>query len=80
MPERHADWLRQSKRDLAHARHAAEDGDYEWSCFAAQQSAEKALNSILLVARQLCLRINLRLIYRRNCVDLSAIGEVEYVK
>jgi HEPN domain-containing protein len=46
MPERHADWLRQSKRDLAHARHAAEDGDYEWSCFAAQQSAGKALKSV----------------------------------
>jgi HEPN domain-containing protein len=46
MPERHADWLRQSKRDLAHARHAAEDGDYEWSCFATQQSAEKALKSV----------------------------------
>ena len=46
MPERHADWLRQAKRDLAHARHAAEDGDYEWSCFAAQQGAEKAVKAV----------------------------------
>jgi HEPN domain-containing protein len=46
MPERHADWLRQAKRDLAHARRAAEDGDYEWSCFAAQQGAEKAVKAV----------------------------------
>jgi HEPN domain-containing protein len=46
MAERHKDWLRQAKRDLAHARSAAEGEDYEWSCFAAQQSAEKALKSV----------------------------------
>lgn len=46
MPERHADWLRQAKRDLTHARNAAEDGDYEWSCFAAQQGAEKAVKAV----------------------------------
>ncbi|MGC9400693.1 MAG: HEPN domain-containing protein [Anaerolineae bacterium] len=46
MPDRHADWLRQAKRDLAHAQRAAEDGDYEWSCFAAQQGAEKALKAV----------------------------------
>lgn len=46
MPERHADWLRQARRDVAHAQRAAEDGDYEWSCFAAQQGAEKALSRL----------------------------------
>ncbi len=46
MPERHADWLRQAKRDVAHAGRAAEDEDYEWSCFAAQQGAEKALKAV----------------------------------
>ena len=46
MPERHADWLRQAKRDLAHAGRAAEDEDYEWSSFAAQQGAEKALKAV----------------------------------
>ena len=46
MPDRHADWLRQAKRDLAHAQRAAEDGDYEWSCFAAQQGAEKAVKAV----------------------------------
>jgi HEPN domain-containing protein len=46
MPERHADWLRQAKRHVAHAGRAAEDEDYEWSCFAAQQGAEKALKAV----------------------------------
>ncbi len=46
MSDRHVDWLRQAKRDLAHARRAAEDRDYEWSCFAAQQGAEKALKAV----------------------------------
>jgi HEPN domain-containing protein len=46
MPERHADWLRQAKRDLAHAQRAMEDEHYEWSCFAAQQGAEKAIKAV----------------------------------
>jgi HEPN domain-containing protein len=46
MPERHADWLRQAKRDLAHARRSAAAGDYEWACFAAQQGAEKAVKAV----------------------------------
>jgi HEPN domain-containing protein len=48
MPPRYNDWLRQAKRDLEHARRALDDGDYEWSCFAAQQSAEKAVKSAFL--------------------------------
>jgi HEPN domain-containing protein len=46
MPNRYADWFRQAEADLRHARNALEDGDYEWSCFAAQQAAEKALKSL----------------------------------
>jgi HEPN domain-containing protein len=42
MTGRATDWLRQAESDLAHARHALDDGDYDWACFAAQQSAEKA--------------------------------------
>jgi HEPN domain-containing protein len=48
MGNRHRDWFRQGEADLRHARHAVEDGDYEWSCFAAQQAAEKALKSLFL--------------------------------
>jgi len=47
MSNRHADWLRQAEADLRHARNAHEDGDYEWSCFAAQQAAEKAVKSVI---------------------------------
>lgn len=43
---RYADWFRQAEADLRHARNACEDGDYEWSCFAAQQAAEKALKAL----------------------------------
>lgn len=40
------DWFRQAEADLRHASHAVESGDYEWSCFAAQQAAEKALKAV----------------------------------
>lgn len=42
MSGRAVDWYRQAEADLRHARHALDDGDHEWACFAAQQSAEKA--------------------------------------
>lgn len=44
MSNRYADWLRQAEADLRHAR---KDGDHEWSCFAAQQAAEKALKAVV---------------------------------
>lgn len=46
MPLRWADWWRQSEADLRHARHALEDADFEWACFAAQQAAEKGLKAV----------------------------------
>jgi len=46
MPNRKEDWLKQAKRDLAHAWHSLEAKDYEWACFAAQQAAEKALKAL----------------------------------
>lgn len=45
---RAGDWLKQAKRDLEHAQHSREFGDYEWACFAAQQAAEKALKALHL--------------------------------
>ena len=48
MGNRYADWFRQAEADLQHARHAMEDVDYEWSCFAAHQAAEKALKAVFL--------------------------------
>jgi HEPN domain-containing protein len=46
MANRSKDWIRQAQRDLTHARNALEDGDFEWSCFACQQAAEKAVKAV----------------------------------
>jgi HEPN domain-containing protein len=40
------DWFRQAEADLEHAETSAREGDYEWSCFAAQQAAEKAVKAL----------------------------------
>lgn len=48
MANRYYDWFRQSEADLGHARNALEDGDFEWSCFAAHQAAEKALKAVFI--------------------------------
>src|SRR4030042_4084398 len=45
MASRAADWLRQAKRDLAHAEEDLKSGYYEWACFSAQQAAEKAIKA-----------------------------------
>ena len=42
------DWWKQAERDLAHAVHALDDGDFEWGAFAAQQAAEKGLKATIL--------------------------------
>jgi HEPN domain-containing protein len=46
MTNRAPDWLRQAEADLEHAQSALESEDYEWSCFASQQGAEKAIKSL----------------------------------
>jgi HEPN domain-containing protein len=48
MANRATDWLSQSGHDLNHARHALEAGDYDWACFAAHQSAEKAVKAVII--------------------------------
>jgi HEPN domain-containing protein len=48
MSNRYADWFRQAEADLQHAKNSLESGDFEWSCFAAHQAAEKALKSVYL--------------------------------
>jgi HEPN domain-containing protein len=42
------DWWEQALRDLQHARHSLASGDHEWSAFACQQAAEKALKAVVL--------------------------------
>ena len=46
MSERSQDWFRQAEADLRHARHARDDGDFEWSAFASHQAAEKAIKAL----------------------------------
>jgi HEPN domain-containing protein len=46
MAERSADWFRQAESDLRHARHASDDGDYDWAAFASHQAAEKAIKAL----------------------------------
>lgn len=46
MGNRYKDWWRQAEADLRYACNALADGDYEWSCFAAQQAAEKAIKAL----------------------------------
>ena len=41
-----ARWFRQAKADIAAARSSLKNGIYEWACFQAQQSAEKALKAL----------------------------------
>ena len=48
MADRSADWLAQAERDIDQARASQRDGRHEWACFAAQQSAEKAVKALHL--------------------------------
>src|SRR3972149_9186496 len=52
MPNRAQDWLAQALRDLEQARASQRDRRHEWACFAAQQSAEKALKGLHLAKGQ----------------------------
>jgi len=52
MSGRSVDWYRQAEADLRHARHALDDGDHEWACFAAQQAAEKAAKAAHVASGQ----------------------------
>ncbi len=52
MPNRALDWLRQAVRDLDHARLSLEQEQFEWACFAAHQSAEKAVKALHLARGQ----------------------------
>lgn len=52
MSTRAKDWLKQAERDLEQARSSQRDGRHEWACFAAQQSAEKAVKALHLALGQ----------------------------
>ena len=44
--DRSSDWLREAEGDLEHARSDVEHGFFNWACFSAQQSGEKALKAV----------------------------------
>jgi HEPN domain-containing protein len=52
MPDRSRDWLNQARRDLEQAGDSRLAGRHEWACFAAQQSAEKAIKALHLHFQQ----------------------------
>lgn len=41
-------WLAQAEFDMKAAKYSLEAGFYEWSCFQAEQAAEKALKSVIV--------------------------------
>ena len=45
---RYRDWLAQAKRDLDKAEIDLQHQYWEWACFTAQQSAEKAVKALLM--------------------------------
>lgn len=52
MSDRSQDWFAQALRDLEQARASRRDGRHEWGCFAAEQSAEKAVKALHLALGQ----------------------------
>ena len=48
MTNRSKDWFLQAERDLNQAKASKTEGRHEWACFAAQQSAEKAVKALHL--------------------------------
>ena len=46
MAERSTDWYRQAERDLKSAQSQLDAEFFEWSCFIAQQAAEKAVKAL----------------------------------
>jgi HEPN domain-containing protein len=52
MTDRSKDWLAQAERDLEQAKSSRAEGRHEWACFAAQQSAEKAVKALHLFMGQ----------------------------
>ena len=52
MADRSKDWIAQAERDLEQAKSSKREGRHEWACFAAHQSAEKAVKALHLSLKQ----------------------------
>ena len=51
MTDRSKDWFDQAQRDLEQAKSSQKEDRHEWACFAAQQSAEKAVKALEVLLR-----------------------------
>ncbi len=70
--DRSFDWLRQAERDLEQAKLSLREGFYDWACFAAQQSAEKAIKA-------LCEKYNIIIRTHQLMGLLKALNELENI-
>lgn len=52
MREEIENWWKQADKDLKAAKRSLNSGDYEWACFQANQSAEKALKALFLKVKK----------------------------
>jgi HEPN domain-containing protein len=52
MADRSRNWFAQAERDLEQAKSSQKEERHEWACFAAHQSAEKAVKALHLFLKQ----------------------------
>lgn len=64
-------WLKQAEADLQAARDSYQDRHYEWSCFQAQQSGEKALKAYLYEKGYTSIMTHLLKELVRECLKLD---------
>lgn len=71
-------WWEQAEADLEAACDSAEAGHHEWSCFQAQQAAEKALKALLyLEGRTAVVTHSLRRLARECVASDPSLAELE---
>jgi HEPN domain-containing protein len=88
MSERWKDWIAQARRDLEHAIHACQSADFEWSCFSAQQSGEKAVKAVFLFLHgegwghsvfALLKELDEKIIVREDLFDIAKALDKHYI-
>ncbi len=73
--ERSKDWFKQSQKDLSAAKSSLDSEHFEWTCFQAQQSAEKAMKALLLSRNIKALYHSLVYLHNRWVEYLETKGE-----
>ena len=71
-------WYEQARADLAAAKASSSAGHYEWACFQAQQSGEKALEAFLYShGRTSVISHSLRRLVREAATDDATLTELD---